>query len=90
MFVGCHKGRYAPESEFVDLYVDLKVASVASAQDPNKANEVRMAVLAQHGMTPAEFHEHFLRLAANPDTWKSFQDKVVTRMEAFQKEHQHG
>jgi hypothetical protein len=90
MFLGCREGQYAPDDEFVDLYVELKLVSVASVQDPNKANEVRMAILAQHGMTPAEFHEHFLRLAAHPDTWRSFQERVVSRMDAFQKEHQNG
>ena len=86
LFLGCRE-RALPDSEFVDLYVELKLASVASAQDPNKANEVRKAILAQHGMSPAEFHERFVRLSTHPDIWKSFQDQVVSRIDAFQKEH---
>ena len=87
VFLGCRQGRYSPEGEFVDLYVELKLASVASsAQDPNKANDVRKAILAQHHMTPAEFHEHFVRLANHPDAWKAFQERVVSRMDAFQME----
>ena len=87
LFWGCRGGRYIPDTEFVDLYVELKLASVASAQDPNKANEVRKAILAQHGMTPVEFHERFVRLSNHPDTWRSFQEQVVARVDAFQKEH---
>ena len=87
LFWGCREGRYIPDAEFVDLYVELKLASVASTQDPNKANEVRKSILAQHGMTPVEFHERFVRLANHPDAWRSFQESVVSRVEAFQKEH---
>ena len=85
-FSGCRESRYAPDAEFVDLYVELKLASVASAQDPNKANEVRKAILAQHGVTPAESHERFVRLVNHHDPWKSFQERVINRVNAYQKE----
>jgi len=85
-FLGCQEGHYTPDGEFVNLYVELKLASVASAQDPSKANEVRRAILAQHRMTPAEFHENFVRLANHPNAWKNFQEQVVTRMDALQKQ----
>ncbi len=87
LFLGCREGHSVPDAEFVDLYVELKLASVASTQDPNKANEVRKVILAQHGMTPVEFHERFVRLANHPDTWSSFQEQVVSRIDAFQREH---
>lgn len=83
---GCQEGRYGADAKFVDLYAELKLASVASAQDPSKTGEVQRSVLAQHGMTPAEFHERFMHLANHPDSWRVFQEKVISRMEAFQKE----
>ncbi len=85
-FWGCREGYNAPDAEFVDLYAELKLASVASAQDLNKANEAQKAILAQHGVTPAEFHERFVHLVNHPESWKIFQERVVSRMQAFQKE----
>ena len=85
-FLGCREGRHSPDAEFVDLYAELKLASVASAQDLNKANEAQKAILAQYEVTPAEFHERFVHLVNHPESWRQFQERVVNRMEAFQKE----
>ena len=85
-FWGCKEIRYTPDDEFVDLYAQLKLASVASNQDLGKANEVRKVILAQHGVTAAEFHERFVRLVNHPDAWKAFQDRVINRVNTLQKE----
>ncbi len=82
----CREIRYQPGDEFVNSYVELKLASVALTGDPNRANEIRRVILAQCGMTPAEFHERFVRLGNHPEAWKSFQDQVVKRIDDFQKE----
>jgi len=76
--------RYHPDPNFVDLYAELKLASVALSQDLDKASEIRRVILAQHGMTPAEFHEHFMRLADHPEAWRPFQERVVARIDALQ------
>lgn len=81
----CNKGGYLPETAFVDLYADLKLASIALAQDLGKAGEIRRAILAQHDMTPAQFHDQFVRLAGHPESWKPFQEMVVGRIDALQK-----
>jgi len=81
----CQKGGYVPEDSFVDLYSDLKLASIALTQDLGKAGEIRRAILAQHDMTPEQFHDHFVRLSSHPESWKPFQEKVVGRIEALQK-----
>ena len=83
--LGCREGRYAPDAKFVNLYVELKLASVALTEDLNKASEVRRAIIAQHDMTPAEFHEHYVQLAGHPEAWRGFQEQVVSRIDAFQK-----
>jgi hypothetical protein len=77
-----------PDAKFVDLYVDLKLVSLALDNDLEKAAEMRRVVLAQHGMTSAEFHEHYMQLAGNPDAWRPFQERVVARIEALQQEQQ--
>jgi hypothetical protein len=84
---GCLEGsfaRYKPDADFIDLYAELKLASMALSQDVDKASEIRRVILAQHGMTPAEFHEHFMRLADHPEAWRPFQDQVVARIDEFQ------
>ena len=86
ILLSCQESRYSPDAEFVDLYVELKLASVASNQDLGKANEIRKAILAQHCVTAADFHERFVRLVNHPDAWKSFQERVVNRVNTFQKE----
>lgn len=83
LLAGCQVPQDEPEAEFVDLYADLKLVSLAFTHDMAKAGEMRRAVLARHGMTPAEFHEHFMHLAGRPEVWRSFQERVVARMDAL-------
>jgi hypothetical protein len=84
LVAGCERSRYEPEAKFVDSYADLKLVSTALSHDPGQAGEMRRAVLARHGMTPAEFHEHFMRLAGNPEAWRPFQERVLARLDAIQ------
>lgn len=83
-FAGCRQGRFAPEAKFVDLYVELKLATVAFAADLDKVNEIRRVILAQHGMTPSQFHEHCVRLMDQPEHWRDFQERVIKRAEEVQ------
>jgi hypothetical protein len=80
---GCQVSRYEPDAKFVDLYADLKLVSTALNNDLEKAGETRRAVLARHGMTPAEFHEHYTRLASHPEAWRPFQERVIARIDEF-------
>jgi hypothetical protein len=79
----CGNDAYIPDSRFVDLYVDLKLASVAQADNLEKANEVRRVILAQHGMSSSEFHQHYVALTHHPEAWKPFQETVVGKIEAM-------
>lgn len=87
LLAGCREGRMgktAPDAEFVDLYVELKLATVVFANDLEKVNEARRVILAQHGLTPADFHDQYTRLMAQPEAWKDFQEKVIKRVEEYQ------
>jgi hypothetical protein len=86
----CQVSRYEPEAKFVDLYADLKLVSTALHNDLERAGEMRRAILARHGMTPAEFHEHYMRLADHPEAWRPFQERVIARMDAFQENQKDG
>jgi len=81
---GCKEARYVPESKFVDLYVELKLATVVFATDRDKVNETRRAILEQHGMKPSDFHDQYVRLMAHPETWRKFQEQVIRKVDEYQ------
>ncbi len=84
---GCRKGEFTPDAKFVDLYVELKLATVGYANDLEKVNEARRVILAQHHMTSAEFHKETENLMTHPDSWRKFQEDVVAKVEAVQASH---
>ena len=87
VLAGCREGRPGrglPDAKFVDLYVELKLASVVFANDVDKVNETRRVILAQHGMTPSDFHEQFVRLMDHPGSWRSFQERVIAKVDEYQ------
>lgn len=84
---GCREagpGRGLPGAEFVDLYVELKLASVVFANDVDKVNETRRVILAQHGLTPSDFHDQYVRLMDHPEAWRSFQERVIAKVDEYQ------
>ncbi len=84
---GCRQHEISPDAKFVGLYVELKLATVGFANDLDRANEVRRVILAQHQETPAGFHAQYVRLMAQPDAWRTFQESVVAQVEIFQNSH---
>lgn len=87
---GCQRGEFTPDAKFVDLYVELKLATVGYANDMEKVNRIRRIILAQHQVTPAEFHAETEKLMTHPDTWRKFQEDVVARVEMVQASHKEG
>ncbi len=83
--MACNQGEKIFQDGFVDLYVDLKLATVAFSHDHEKAQEARRVILAKHGSQPVEFRRMHERLAANPDAWKDFQEKVIRRLDDRQR-----
>ena len=81
---GCRKGEFAPDAKFVDLYVELKLATVGYANDLDKVNQIRRVILAQYHVSPDQFHRETEELMAHPGSWRKFQEEVVARVEAFQ------
>ena len=83
----CQKSEFAPDAKFVDLYVELKLATVGYANDLDKVNEVRRVILAQHQESPAAFHDQYVQLMAHPEAWRKFQIDVIKQVETFQSTH---
>jgi len=50
----------------------------------DKVAETRRVILAQHGMTPSQFHEHYVKLVAHPEAWRAFQEQVIRKTEEVQ------
>ncbi len=84
---GCRQHENSPDAKFVGLYVELKLATVGFANDLDRANEVRRVILAQHQETPAGFHTQYVRLMAQPEAWRTFQENVIAQVEIFQNSH---
>gem|GEM_PF-3174850 len=84
---GCQRDKFVPDAKFVDLYVELKLATIGHAADVEKVNEVRRVILAQHEVTPAQFHAETEKLLAHPEAWRKFQEGVVAKAEALQLSH---
>jgi len=87
---GCRSGEFTPDAKFVDLYVELKLATVGYANDLEKVKEMRRVILEQHHVTPAEFHKTAEQLMTHPEAWRKFQEDVVAKVEAFQASHKDG
>ena len=83
----CREGGFRLDPAFVDLYVDLKLASIAPTKDLGKSGEVRRVILSQHEISSADFHERFVSLAGHPEAWKPFQEAVIRRIDALQRQH---
>lgn len=89
-FMGCQKSEFVPDAKFVDLYVELKLATVGYANDMDKVSEVRRVILAQYHETPSGFHNQYVRLMAHPESWRKFQEDVIKQVETFQSSHKIG
>jgi hypothetical protein len=87
LLTGCRQGRFVPEANFVDLYVELELSKASNVGNLDKFNETRRVILAQHGMTAARFHETYARLMAHPEAWKEFQEQVIHKVGDFASGH---
>jgi hypothetical protein len=77
-------GGVVPEAGFVDLVVQLKLATAQCGDDLQKAAEARRVLLKQHAVAPETFHQQYNDLLSRPDAWKGFHDQVVARLMEYQ------
>lgn len=77
-------GGKVPEAGFVDLVVQLKLATAQCGEDLEKATEARRVLLKQHAVTPETFHRHYNYLMSHPNSWKGFHEQVVQRLMEYQ------
>ncbi len=84
----CRGKEFVPDAKFVDLYVELKMATVGYGTNLEKVNEARRVILAQHHETPNGFHTQYAKLMSHPESWRKFQDDVIKQVDSFQATHQ--
>ena len=67
--------------EFVEVYVQLSVASEMYDADPAKLEQEREKILEKYGITQEEI-DHFVReYNQNPEKWAKVWEKIVRRLE---------
>jgi len=67
--------------EFVEVYVQLSVASEMYDADPAKLEQEREKILEEFGVTQEEI-DHFVKeYNQNPEKWAKVWEKIVRRLE---------
>lgn len=87
--LACDRNGHEIDSTFVDLYVDLKLATIHYAGNHEAAVLARRVLLKRHGMTAKGFHDHYRELTRHPEEWQEFQEKVMQRLE-YKKDNPEG
>ncbi len=87
VFLACVPQPKKWDSKFVDLYVELKIATVAYGDNLEKVSETRRVILAQYQYSPEKFHEQSQLIMAEPDSWKVFQNAVLIKIDEFEKKY---
>ena len=85
-FVGCDETTPI-DPALVELYVDLRVASIEYGIDVPEARIARQNLMREAGMTAPEFAEEIEKVRSNPEKWKRFQQQVVERLDTLRSEN---
>ena len=85
--VGCQKEKFQIDQKFVNLYVDLRLATIGNPRDANRAAETRRIILAQYEVQPEEFTAYLKKIEKRPEVWVEFQNKVLERLKQAEKTH---
>lgn len=85
---GCKpKAAEPPDANFVNLYANLRLVTMAFEHDADRSGMARRAILAEHRMTGEDFSRRLEALMAAPDQWRAFEEQVVKRTETLQQAH---
>lgn len=84
---GCKKEKFQIDQKFVNLYVDLRLATIGNPRDAKRAAETRRIILAQYEVQPKELTAYLKRIEKKPEVWVEFQNKVLERLKQAEKNH---
>lgn len=75
--LACSESSNSIPSDFVRLYVDLRVASREYGETSTDGRIVRMRILEKYGYTAERFDSVAECIQKSPDLWEPFQEAVV-------------
>jgi hypothetical protein len=69
------------EDKFVEVYVQLSIASEMYDAEPAKLEEERKRIFEKYGVTPEEIDYFVKDYNKNPEKWANIWAKIVRRLE---------
>jgi hypothetical protein len=84
---GCKKEPFHIEEKFVNLYVELRLATLGNKQKEKRAAESRRIILASYGVKLEEFNRYMEEIIKRPEVWADFQNKVLESLKEMEAKH---
>jgi DNA anti-recombination protein RmuC len=69
------------EEKFVELYVQLSIASEIYDTDPAKLEEERKKIFEKYGVAQEKLDQFVKEYNQNPEKWANVWEKIVRRLE---------
>jgi hypothetical protein len=69
------------EEKFVDVYVQLSIASEIFDTNPGKLEEERKKIFGKYSVTQQEINQFIKEYNKNPEKWAKVWEKIVRRLE---------
>lgn len=86
LFRGMRSSSGLSAEQFVEVYVELSIASETFSADSIKLEEERIRIFKEAGVTPEEIDGFVGRLNRDPGQWADVWRKIVERLEQRRQE----
>ncbi len=83
----CKKETVQLDDKFVELYSELRLATISNQYQKERASKIRKIILEKYGWTQAKYSDNLEMLKQNPNLWHNFQDSVVSYIDEMEHEH---
>ncbi|NLB62585.1 MAG: hypothetical protein GX801_00570 [Fibrobacter sp.] len=71
------------DHDFVEMYVDLRIASKAYGDTTSLGRMVRQNILKDYHYSPEKFSKQVELLTSEPELWIDFQNLVINRLDTL-------
>ncbi len=85
--MNCQESVPIIEQNFVNLYVDLQLATLGNENNQERAWKSRQVILKKYDQTAMTFSKEINKIKANSEIWLDFQNRVISRVEEVEKIH---
>ena len=84
--LGCKKKEvFHIQEKFVNLYVELRLATISNQKNPKRAEKIRKIILTKYEVKPEEFTGYMNKIIDRPEIWVDFQTRVLERLKDMEK-----